>query len=246
MKTSYLLLILALLILFGTTAAYDIALQKEYLKGDYKKPYGAYNQLNFRDFDSIEVVASHIIRTTIVQGDKFDVKLHKFAKDAHIEQKGSKLIVTFKTDMDAYYGNAASALFIQCPSLKSIKTDAVYILNGDTITARKHGSNRFNSSQVLIKGFKQDNLSVEIDNFSTVLFRDNQFKFLHADVGSQDSSRSTIDLDNSNQVLSAEIDLQQNSIMSLKDIFINNFKYKLSDSAQVSLSGISLRLLSNK
>ena len=98
----------------------------------------------------------------------------------------------------------------------------------------------------MIKGFNQDEFSLIMNNASTVYLKDNSFKFLKANIGSQDSSRSLIDLDNSNEILSADIDLQNRSTLNLNNIYIKNFQYKVSDHAQVNLSGISLRLLSNK
>lgn len=246
MKTSFKLVLMAVIILFGTTAAYDIALLKEYSKNDYKKPYLDYDQLSFRGFDSIEIVASNLISVEIVKGNTFDVKKHKWLKKAKIEQRGKRLVITFNTNEDNYYGGYTSrALIIQCPILKEVKADARFILNGKPVISRQGELEHFKGGQILIKGFKQDEFSLVINNASIVYLKGNDFGHLKANIGSQDSSRSVMDLDKSNKVLSADINLQHSSIMSLKDIYIDEFKYKLSDSAQVNLSGISLRLLSN-
>ncbi|MEJ7780075.1 MAG: hypothetical protein WKF68_10835 [Daejeonella sp.] len=247
MKTSYKLLMLAIIIIFGTTAAYDFAVQKQYLKHDYTNPWRDYNTMQFKDFDTIEVVASNRINTEIIRSDTFDVKLHMWVRDAKITQKGKRLIVNFDTQKDPYqHGYTKRALIIKCPVLKEVETDAKFLLNGKPVLSRAAQQDRLKGGQVLIKGFNQNEFSLVMNNASTVFLKDNNFKFLKANIGSQDSSRSSIELDNSNKILSADMDLQNRSVMTLDNIHIKNFKYKLSDSAQVNLSGISLRLLSKK
>ena len=238
---------LAIIIIFGTTAAYDFAVQKQYLKIDYTSPWRDYNNMQFRDFDTIEVVASNRINTEIIRSDTFDVKLHMWVRDAKITQKGKRLIVNFDTQNDPYqHGYTERALIIKCPALKEVETDAKFLLNGKPVLSRAAQQDRLKGGQVLIKGFKQDEFSLVMNNASTVFLKDNNIKFLRANIGSQDSSRSTIDIDGTNTISSARLSLQHQSVMNLRNIHIKNFKYKLSDSAQVNLSGISLRLLSSK
>lgn len=247
MKTSYKLLVLAIIIIFGTTAAYDFALQKIYLMSDYTSPWRNYNTMLFKDFDTIEIVASNRIFTEIIQSDSFDVKLHKWVTDAKITQKGKILIINFDSQTNSYpAGYTKRALVIKCPLLKEVKTDAISLINGKSVISKSADPDNFKGGHVLINGFKQDRFSLIMNNGSTVYLKENSFKFLDANIGSQDSSRSSINIDYSNSIESADIDLQNNSVMSLNNIYIKNFKYKLSDSTQVSLNGISLRLLSNK
>lgn len=245
MKTSYKLLVLALIILFGSTAAYDVALRKAYLKWDKKRPYESYDNLNFKNFDRIEITAANIVSTMITQGPYFKVRLHNSIPEAKIEQKGRTLVITFESNSSVFHANHSNALLIECPSLKEIKTNAIFTINGEVMTVKHARSSKYSGGQVSVRGFEQDSLSLVMDNYTSLYFKENKFGFLNANLGSSDSSRSTIYIDNSNQIESADLNLQNNSAMNLKNIFIENFKYKLSDSAQVSLSGISLRLLSN-
>ncbi len=247
MKMSYKLLLLAVIIILGTTAAYDFAVQKQYLKNDYTSPWRDYNTMRFKDFDTIEVVASNRINTEIIRSDTFDVKLHNWVTDAKITQKGKRLIINFDTKRGSYHnGYTTRGLIIRCPLIREVKTDAISLLNGKQVVSKTVEPDKFRGGQVIIKGFKQDGFSLVMSNASIVYLKDNNFKFLKANIGSQDSSRSSIDLDNSNNILSADINLQNRSIMNLNDIYIKNFKYKVSENAQVNLGGISLRLLSNK
>ena len=247
MKTSYKLLVVAIIIIFGTTAAYDFALQKIYLMSDYTSPWRNYNTMLFKDFDTIEIVASNRIFTEIIRSDTFDVKLHMWATDAKITQKGKRLIINCETEKYNYQdGNTKSALLIKCPALKEVKTDARIFLNGRQQILTSILPSDVKGGKVVIRGFKQDKFSLVMNNASTVYLKENSFKFLDANIGIHGSSRSSINIDYSNSIESADIDLQNNSVMSLNNIYIKNFKYKLSDSTQVSLNGISLRLLSNK
>lgn len=246
MKTSYKLLIVGMLLLFGTTAAMDFAYKRVYKLGDYKDPYASYDTKHFKNFDTIEIVAANLIQSTIKQSDKFDVKIHKWAEGAEITQKGSRLIITFDANQVGYSGSYKDALLIECPVLKEIRTDARFTVNGITMVARKKDVLRYEGGRIYLEGFKQDSLSIVMNNFSQIHLNNNQLKFLNANIGSQDSSMSTISINRSNQVASANLDLQQHSVVTLRDIFIPDFKYKLSDSAEVNLSGISLRLLQNR
>jgi len=246
MKTSYQLLILAAFILFGTTAAYDIALNREYSKTDHNDPYSDYDQLNFKNFDKIEILGSNRIATTIIYGPKFDVKQLKFMEDVLIEQKGSTLIITFNSESNSYQGGSGNDFIIKCPSLKQITADFIYTSNGMPVATLDSKSDRYYGGRVSVNGFKQDSLYVIMNNSTTVLLQNNNLNFLDANIGGRDLTRSTIDIDGTNSISSAQLNLQHQSVMTLRNIYINNFKYKLSDSAQVNLSGISLQLLSKK
>ena len=247
MKTSTKLLLLAVIILFGTTAAYDFALRENYLMYYYNKPFREYTKLEFKDFDTIEIVASNVLNTEIIRSDTFDVRLHNWLSGAKITQKGKRLIINCETEKYNYQdGNSKPALLIKCPALKEVKTDARIFLNGRQQILKSILPSDVTGGKVVIRGFKQDKFSLVMNNASTVYLKGNSFKFLYANIGIHVSSRSSINIDYSNSIESADIDLQNNSVMSLNNIYIKNFKYKLSDSTQVSLNGISLRLLSNK
>lgn len=246
MKTSYQLLILAAVILFGTTAAYDIALSREYSKMDYNDPYSDYDQLNFKNFDKIEILGSNRIATMITYATKFDVKQLKFMEDALIEQKGSTLIITFNSDINSYQGGSGNDFIIKCPSLKQITADFIYTSKGRPVAELGSKSDKYYGGRVSVNGFKQDSLFVVMNNSTTVLLQNNKLNFLDANIGVRNLNSSTIDIDGTNSIFSAQLNLQHQSVMTLRNIYIKNFKYKLSDSAQVNLSGISLRLLSNK
>lgn len=246
MKTSFKLLTLAIVITFATTAAINFKLRAVYLTGDYKNPDSAYEIREFKDFDSIEIVAANLISARITHGDKFIVKLHEFAQGVRLEQKGSRLIVRVAADINGYYPSSRDVLLIECPVLKEIRTDGRFTVNGKPKIARKNNIRSYQGGRVLLTGFTQDSLSIVMNNFNKVFLRENNLQMLRAEIGVQDSSRSTLDLDRSNKINSADFNVQQSSILVLKDVMIKNFKYNLSDSAQVSLSGISLQMLSKK
>ncbi|HXI01119.1 MAG TPA: hypothetical protein VNI52_12695 [Sphingobacteriaceae bacterium] len=247
MKTSIKLLITAVAILFGTTAAYDFALQTSYEKGTHRDPWYNFSQLNYKDFDEIDIQAANLVNVSIVRSDTFDVRLNNnLSKEVKIKQEGSRLIITFDTKRNRYRDYAKS-LQIKCPIIRRLNTDAVFILDGKSVTIKNGASENFYGSLgVSLAGFNQDTLALTMHNASKINLINNSLRYLNVNMGMDKASEPVLKLNKTNKVKSAKLNIQNKSMLNLNDIAIGNLEYKISDSAQVNLSGVSLKLIKSQ
>jgi len=250
MKNSYKLLIGAAIILFGTTTAYDFALKAEYEKGIYKKPgykdpMQDFTKLGYKNFNIIEINAADLLNIEISHSDTFDVRVkNDFKDEIKIKQEGSRIIISFDKKK-AYVSNGRS-LVIRCPVIDSLITDAVLMINGKRVVTLQGRYNvDFGHEGVKLQGFQQDSLTLTINNASIVSLKNNKLDYLKADLGISESSysRPNLSLDKSNEINYADLNLQNKSRLSLNNISIKHLEFKISDSAQVQLSGASLKLI---
>jgi len=245
MKTSIKLLVIAIVILFGTTAAYDFALKEEYEKGLYKDPMNSFTRVEYKDFDEIVINAANRLGAEIIHSDTFDVRVDNYAKSyVKFRQEGSRLIVDLDLSSKRFFGKRM--LVIKCPAIKFVKTDAVYSFKGkDTVAVNNLGDYGGGKTTTII-GFKQDSLNLSINHASIVNLRGNKLEYLIADLGIAKSSQSGLGVDKTNKINYADLNIQNSSKLDLNDISFNRLVYKISDSAQVNLSGVSLKLIRNQ
>jgi hypothetical protein len=238
MKSSYKLLILAVLLLFGSLTAYDFALKTEYEKGTYKDAFRNFSKLEYKNFDIIEINAANKVGVEIQYNKTFDVKISDRTKNyLKIKQVGSHLIVDLNiNDSRTYLGERV--LIIQCPELRELKTDAIFLMNGKPVITKD-----ISNTTVFVNGFKQDSLKLTMNNASFIKLINDQIKYLSANLAKDPLSESDLTIDQSNLISSADINVENKGKLTLKNVIVDNFHTTISDSAQVRLSGASLRLL---
>jgi hypothetical protein len=243
MKTSNILLIIAGIVLFGTLTAYDFALKAEYNKGTYKNAFRNYSKLSYKDFDKIEINPASNIIVNIIYSDTFDVSVENYVKDyLNIKQEGSKLIVDFNSK-ELQHVSFGQPLIIKCPLIKEVAINTIFTSNGKQVTISDAPRNYSENIGVSIRGFKQDSILLVMNNASVMSLKNNKFNYVKAILGSGSTGESSLNINKSNQINFADINLENKSKLSLSDIIIEHPNFKISDSAQVNLSGSSLKLL---
>jgi len=243
MKTSYRLLIIAVLILFGTMTVYDFALKAEYEKGTYRNEHETYTGLTYKNFDQIEINPADNTNVDIIYSPTFNVSVNNSVKDyLEIRQVGSKLIVDLDMKKQGF-PTSGKSLIITCPLIKVVETNAVYRFKGQEIVTDKLPSGTYFNGRVFIKGFKQDSLTLIMKNFSSIYLQNNKVRYVAASIGAGKSGESSLYINKSNQINSVDIDLQNKSKLNLNDLTIDRSHFKIADSAHVYLSGASLKLL---
>jgi hypothetical protein len=232
MKTSTKLIVLALVILFGTTTAYDLALQKEYKNGSYKNPLKDFSMTNYKDFSEVELVNVSGLSVEISQSDSFLVASHENIKGlVHIMRQGPKLVVTFDTVRKGYL-SYFKAIVIKCPKIGKLDSKSEFT---GSFTSQSLG-------EITFKGFQGDTLRVKMDQANTLKFGDNKFNYLQVKM----NNKSKLSIDKSNQINVADLDIKDKATLTLADIFIDQLKLKVSDSVSLNLSGKSLKLFKNQ
>ena len=169
MRTSTKLLLLALIILLGTTAAYDLALQKVYKKGRHNDSMWGFKKLDYKNFKEVEINVANGLNIDIIYCDTFAIGVNNNIQDeVKIKQIDSKLIITFDTKQQGYYSYVRS-LVIKCPVIKSLTTNSLSFA----------GSLAYQGEGVVsLQGFDQDKFFLTMGWVSNVNLKNNKFDYL--------------------------------------------------------------------
>jgi hypothetical protein len=236
MKTSTKIFIAALLFLVLSMLGYDYLLKKEFNTGKYKDVYAYYIPLNFKNFDVLDINASHIANVRLIQGP-FSVKIESDARHyVKVKQTGTHLQIDVNGAFERYYNRNAQLLLISCPDLKSVNVNAFSTVKGqkviDTVTTEG-----WNSREVLIDGFKQDSLTITQNYGSHVVLANNNIRSVNAAVGETLLSGSILTILKNNQFENAKLRILNRSKLILHQARIQHLDYSMADSTQLLING---------
>ena len=243
MKTSNKLLLTALIVLLCSLAAYNMILKSAYETGAYKDPLSNHVQLGFEGFEEVDVNASNMLRVKIEASDTYGVYQQKDTEEMiQVTQEGNRLKVDVilpneKEGLGGYRNT--QHVVIRTPAVKSIRANAVYTVAGKPTTTR-HKLYAPNYFGLLIEGFHQEHLQLELDNGSHVQLAGNQIGTLRATTGRSAGSEPLLQLLPNNKLQQADLNIRNGSYLELQNVPVPQLRYTFSDSAHVSLSGASL------
>lgn len=234
MRTSIKILVTALALVIVGLLVYDTQLKAEYLKGNYKKPFGDFVLKNYNNFNSIELQSGTAINLMVTKGP-YKVMVDPAAGDfVKISQQGKKLIISaaFK---DHYRGLSGEfVVFVSCPDLTSFTSDTRYTAGGWLVTDSV--SNMY-SRLTRISGFSGDSLVITENNASNITLDNNHIGYLKATLGITPNTGSQITIGVGNDFGSALFDIQNKSKLLLQSHAGNNITYHIADSAQLVVNG---------
>lgn len=239
LKTSTILLLTAGFILLGSLVAYNMALKTEYTKGTYKDPYRNFVTLDYRDFNQIEINPASDINVKIKSG-KYKVQVHKYtAKYIKFTKSGSKLQVNLVYPEEEEQQPYGDLIVITCPQLTQLNTNTFYTVNGKKIISNKS----WNNSTITVEGFQQPDLRLQQDKATTIKLSGSKLNRLDAVVGVSAGSAAKLDLDKTNQIQEANLDIRNKSELVIENLNIPKRQYHFSDSARATFSGSALGIL---
>lgn len=237
MKTSNKILLLATLIILSYLTFFDFKLKAEYLKGKYKTRFYSMKEQKVGEFRSIENNTSNL-HVRIEKGDQFEIWYDDDLKDnLELTNKNNQLVINYnKKDNDDDFIKSGNLIII-CPKIEAVAINKVlkmkdylsteYIPNGVTI----------------IHNFNQDKLELIVKSVTELILDKNKFNLLSAKVGDSKSTNGTLTILNNNEINNLYVELNGTSILNLNDPMINKAELKISDSADVKLSGRALKYL---
>jgi hypothetical protein len=242
MKTSIKLLLVALLVSVLSLFAYDMMIRTEYRSNAYKNQYRYFTDLNFKDFDTIDVRSVSASNVLFTQGP-FRVRICPGADEyTRISQQKRTLDIraVFKY---AYQNNSYPyTVIISCPKIAELKTSAWYGTNGksyiDTIV-----HDEWNMRKVWIEGFKQDSILIRQDYGSRVFISNSSINFLNAAIGLSEGSGSQLNILNNNRLGDVSLDIGNKSTLLINNTPKGKFNYRIADSARMIIKGSSQNIL---
>jgi hypothetical protein len=245
MKTSNKFFLAAVWLLVVSVGIYDFQLKAGYVKGDYKKPYNGFVNLNFRNFKAIELGSSTAINMMLVKGP-FQVLADPGAMAfMKIEQRHDSLFIRAAFKDNFHNVRSAQVLYISCPELTSFSADAKYMAS-ETQVIDTIGSEDFKWRPTIISGFTGDRLNITQDHASTILLKNNKFNILNAVIGTSNGSASNLSIETGNQFGKTNLDIRNKSRLWIKDDSLSEISYHLTDSAKLILNGNTKWIRNNK
>lgn len=242
MKNSSKFLLAAVLVLLASLTAYNMALRNEYHLGTYKDPLRDFATLPLTGFTEVAVPAGSSVSVKVMAGP-YSVRINPRVQEfVHVRQQGSRLVVEAVFPERQKFLGWGEGVVISCPRLTALSTDAVYLEAGQQRVDKDYPENRV----VRVQGFAQDSLAVRADRASHVELVGNQLGLLRATTGATPGSHTSLTIGADNRIAAAQLDLQHQSEVKMKDILIPRLRYQVSDSAQALLSGAALRRLAQK
>jgi hypothetical protein len=243
MRTSNKILIASFALLIISLAFYDLRLKAEYQKGDYTDPYRDFVKLDYKNFDAVELESSSAINIMLVQGP-FKVAASPQAMDfLDIKQEKNRLIIGAKFSDHFRSVSPAYVVYVSCPSLSSLKADAIYLANN--VKATDTLARDLNWRTTVIDGFTADSLHIQEDHAANVALQNNRIGHLTATVGMGDESSSALAIGQNNEFDRADLNILNRSRLWIKGTNLNNINYHLADSASLIINGAEAKHLLN-
>jgi hypothetical protein len=242
MRTSTKIWIATLALLAFSMVIYDLALRAEYRSGKYKIPFNDYTDLQFKDFDTINVRSASAANVLFEQGP-FRVRIGPGAEEfTRISQDKRTLNIEavfkhgFQNNQNPY------VVIISCPKIAELRTSAWYGTNGTSYTDTVV-HDEWNMRKVWVQGFKQDSLIIRQDYGSRVFLSNNNIAVLNAAIGLSNGSGSQLNILNTNHFGDVTLNIGNKSTLLINSIPKSKFNCRLADSARLVLTGAAQNIL---
>ena len=243
MRTSIKFIIADLAVLVLSMAIYDQQLHSAFKKGDYKIPFSNYTASAISGFRNIKLMSASTINIKIEKGP-YRVLTEPAANDyVQLKMNGDTLEIQ-TVFPDQYRGyNLDFAMYISCPELSSIYSNAYYHIRSHEYLDR-FAREDFGYRQTTISGFTQDSLNVMATNASNIWLVNNNIKNLHAAIGVDSGSYTNFYIGEKNHFNQTNIDVKNHGRFWIDDAdTAQTFHYTLTDSAQLIVSGRTEHIL---
>ena len=237
MKTSNKIFAAALLLLFGSLTAYNMALRAERRTNNYKNPLHNYYSLALNNFDAVSVPSVSGLQVKIVAGP-FAVRVSKEAAAfVRVTQRGPQLLVAVAYPKEPEPLGRPAAVVISCPRLVALTTAGTY-----TVAGQRPLGELQTVGTVLVQGFRQDSLTLRQNQSNQIRLVGNTLHWLRAVVGASPGSGPELQIGADNRILSADLTIGHRGRLALSTA-IARLRHQFSDSATVTLSGGAVRSL---
>jgi hypothetical protein len=237
MKTSNKLLAIVTVVILIFLVIYDLGLKAEYLKGDFRKRFYQMEQLSFKDFSNVRHNSADKVGIQIERGDKYQVWIKSDIKDrVVVTQQGKTLAIKSKDGTRIW--NYSDGIVIICPQLDSLITVTDADASNRKVDYKFAGYNIANG----IAGFHQPKMVINQNRVTGVELTGNQIDDLQATVGDKLIGKAYLNINASNGIKQANINVPGKSELKLSNPTIGKLNYVIADDAKVSLSGRGLQL----
>jgi len=250
MKTSTKLLAGAIVILIIAIGIYNQALKAEFTSGNYKSPYRGYKAVGINGFTQVEINGAKMIDVELKQGDFAVYNLKSSSDTVRFTKVGNRLIVNIdllkkpeQTNADGsvtedFSQYRENRVIIVCPSLSVLQTSNAFMVNGKVLTNYDYDKySPYSHHSIEVKNFKLDSLSLIQGGNSLVDLITNKIEVLKVNA----DHRASFKIEEDNTIGNADLQMNKKSELWLNNVSFPKLTYHLSDSANVTLYGKSVK-----
>ena len=237
MRTSIIFIAVAFAVLLLSMGIYDEQLHSAFKNGTYKLPFNDYVSSSFTGFKNINLKSASTLNIKIEKGPYrilTNPSVNEFVK---MNMNGDTLEIETVFPDDYHNYNFAYAIYIWCPQLSSIRSNAYYHIRSREYLDRQ-SSEYFSFRSSTIDGFTQDSINISATNASCIRLVNNNIENLHAEIGLDSGSATNFYIGEKNHFDHTNIDVRNHSRFWIGDADTSqSFHYTLADSARIIVSG---------
>ena len=238
MKTSNMLFLAGILVVFSSMMIFDVGLTETYKSKVYLQRFRNYITLDSNAFGAI-VVNTHDNFVINVERGPCKVRVRKSNEKAvNVKNSNGKLMIsTDPADSNINHFE----LFITCPSLSQLDIWYADIDHEQKANRRFYNTrNYFN-----ITGISSDSLTINESNYTALHFDSTNIVSMKVSLAAANEGASSLEINNTNHIGKGNFDVGKNGNLVLA-ANIASLTYKLHDSATISFSGAVERAMKNK
>jgi hypothetical protein len=236
MKTSSMLIGIALLLIVGCLTAFNIELKKEYLTGNYKSKFKDMEFVALKGVAQLNIQDANVLIVDIEQGAKEGIWLRKSTmENIQYKANGQLLALGLSTSgKSAGYRSARTDVILVTHQLNKVNTHT----DDGKNNLVEYGANNLRISGYNAKAFDlvlSPSVGIEMNTMT--------IGSLSAVIGGQAKGNASLQITGNTQINSASFNVPGASKLTLTDARITKTVYQLSDSATVTLNGKLMNMI---
>ena len=236
MKTSTILLAVALVVALGTLTAYNFSLKASYETGDYKKRFNNFTFLPANGIESLNVKSGERIRVMVETGSPEGLWIRKASKNnVDVNISGSKVSLSWHYDKSEDY----ERYMLNDVVLVTNHLTSLNVSVSPTVTFKdliKPGGHFLKYGKVILANLSGKQLALNIGGYSSVDMLNVKFDSLNAVLAS-DSVSSELMIDHACVLEDAHFTSSGPSRLDLGYSKIGKTKFNMSENSSITLTG---------
>lgn len=236
MKTSTILILSAIAVVFISLTAFNFNLKASFAEGNYKNRFYGLEFIPIKNINEIDVMNGNRTSFTIEQGDREGIWV---AKGDREEITWKQIGDTLQIGLSAKNDESRSYVYLNNMTVIVNKPNKISIHAG----SNNNNEMQWNNGSITIKGLKQEQFDLHADNYTSVILTGSQLNQLKSTIGMKGPGASALELAKDNVIQSADFKVEGESALKLNSPRIIKTNYQLSDQATVTLNGKALKTL---
>jgi len=236
MKTSTLLITIAILLTLGCLTAFNIDMKKTYLSGNYKNRFKNMEFIPFSGVEKLRLRDADIIGIKVEKGNKEGIWI-----DNHLEGEVTLKVIADELLLGLSDKGKVTKSFSYTNEI-IIVTRELKNLSAEP-SAKKDEDKHYGKTQITVSGYQSAALNLEIGSGVGISLQEMNLSLLKAVIGDKNTGNAELTLSSDTKIDSAMFTIPGAGKLTLMDPKILKTSYNLSDQASITLSGKLVHLV---